>query len=54
MDQGVLHGQGTIAWSNGDRYTGDFYYGNIHGYGTYVWADGTSATGMWENGALVS
>merc|ERR1712022_20756 len=30
------HGKGTIVYSNGNAYEGDFHYGRIHGKGKYT------------------
>ena len=31
------HGFGTIIWSNGEQYEGQWEYGEMHGYGVYVY-----------------
>ena len=33
------HGQGTIIWSNGDKYTGLWKNGEMDGYGSYFWGN---------------
>ena len=39
------HGFGTIIWSNGEQYEGQWEYGEMHGYGVYVY--------RWPNDAQV-
>ena len=40
---------GTLYWTNGDRYVGDFLDGERTGQGTYTWASGSSWTGEFLN-----
>ena len=35
-------------YSNGERYSGEWQYGQRHGRGTYTYADGGSYSGDWE------
>ena len=35
-------------YSNGEKYTGDWAFGQRHGRGTYTYADGGSYSGEWE------
>jgi hypothetical protein len=50
---GVLNGQGTYVWPNGDRYIGQFKRGEAHGRGVMRYVDGEEETGLWQNGELV-
>ena len=36
MKAGVREGQGTLTWSNGDKYVGTFKNGLRHGHGTFM------------------
>ena len=45
-----VNGQGTMEWSNGDKYVGEWKDGKIHGVGTLTWSDGTKYAGNWKNG----
>jgi hypothetical protein len=47
INQGVLNGKGTIIWSNGNTYTGEYVDGLRNGQGTYTWANGDTYTGEW-------
>ncbi len=42
------NGKGIYAYSNGDRYDGEFTFGKKHGNGTYVWKDGSKYDGEWK------
>ena len=37
---GLRHGRGTLEWSNGDNYEGQFWNGMRHGVGKLMFADG--------------
>ncbi len=50
---GVLNGQGTYVWPNGDRYIGQFKQGEADGRGVMRYADGEEESGLWQNGELV-
>ena len=41
---------GTYAFTNGDKYVGDFKDGKEHGQGTYTWKNGNKLTGIWKYG----
>ena len=43
------HGQGTITYSNGNKYVGEFLKGKFHGQGTYSYANGDKYDGEWKN-----
>ncbi len=47
MRAGMLHGQGTAAWSDGNRYEGGWLDDRRHGRGTYTWPDGDRYEGGW-------
>lgn len=42
-------GEGTLQWSNGDNYVGQFWKGARHGNGTKTWASNTQYSGQWLN-----
>ena len=44
------NGQGTMEWSNGDQYVGEWKDGKTHGVGTLTWSDGSKYAGEWRNG----
>jgi hypothetical protein len=45
---GERDGQGTMTWSNGDVYEGEFFNGTRHGQGTLTFANGSEYVGCWE------
>ena len=46
------HGQGTVTWPSGDRFTGHFVEGRQHGAGEWLsGADGARYAGAFANGA---
>jgi hypothetical protein len=47
------NGKGTIAYSTGPKYTGEFKDGERHGQGTLVYADGKTVEGEFKNGDFV-
>jgi hypothetical protein len=47
---GVREGPGTVKWSNGDVYTGDFKGGLRHGKGVFISEKGAHKyEGSWKN-----
>lgn len=46
----LMHGKGTMTFSNGDKYVGEFKNDKYHGEGTYYFSNGTVLEGMFENG----
>ena len=44
------NGQGTYALANGDKYVGEWKYGERNGQGTLTFADGSVESGLWEYG----
>jgi hypothetical protein len=47
---GMLEGQGTYVWANGDRYIGKFKGGLPHGRGMMKYITGEEEAGPWEYG----
>lgn len=47
---GLAEGQGTCAYSSGERYEGNWTDGSFNGFGTLFMLDGTKAVGSWING----
>jgi hypothetical protein len=50
---GLLNGQGTYVWPNGDRYIGQFKQGQADGRGVMRYADGEEERGVWQNGEKI-
>lgn len=50
---GIVHGQGTYLWSDGDKYIGQFNNGKAHGRGIMMYRDGRRVEGVWKNNNLV-
>ena len=46
--EGKFHGKGSIVYSNGEKYAGDWEHGQRHGTGVYTYADGGSYDGQWD------
>lgn len=44
------HGKGTITYTSGIKYTGDFKEGFFHGWGTCYYNNGDLYEGGWQNG----
>ena len=47
-----VNGQGTMEWSNGDKYVGEWKDGKIHGKGTMKWSNGDKYVGEWKKGEM--
>ena len=47
IQDGQMHGQGTLVYPNGERYEGQWNFGKRHGFGTYYYADGGRYEGEW-------
>mmetsp|Transcript_27843 Transcript_27843/g.42984 ORF Transcript_27843/g.42984 Transcript_27843/m.42984 type:complete len:698 (+) Transcript_27843:57-2150(+) len=45
---GKRHGDGELAWKNGDKYVGKFKDGFIEGRGTMTFRDNTEYSGQWK------
>ena len=41
-----MHGQGTLAYANGDKYEGEWESDKKHGYGIATGFDGTKYEGL--------
>ncbi len=50
MEDGLLHGSGTLVWTNGDRYVGQFQVGLMHGNGVLELAGGDRYEGEMREG----
>ena len=48
-----VNGQGTMEWSNGDKYVGEWKDGKMHSQGTYFWTDGRKDVGEFKNDCTV-
>ena len=46
---GNFHGQGTLAFNNGEKYIGEFINGMRSGKGTLTWADGGKYVGEFKD-----
>ena len=46
----VCHMQGTLKWSTGERYDGEWANGQENGIGIFTWPDGSTFNGFWEHG----
>ena len=46
---GKYQGQGTMTWSNGDKYEGEWKDGELHGQGTLTWSSGEKYVGEFKN-----
>ena len=49
LKDGILHGQGTYTWSNGDKYVGEWKNGKMTGQGTFTYHNGTKYEGEWKD-----
>lgn len=45
-----MHGRGTLVWSDGKKYEGDFVDDKREGKGTFTWPDGRQYRGDWRGG----
>ena len=45
-----INGQGTMEWSNGDKYVGEWKNGIQDGTGTVTWSNGDQYVGEWKDG----
>ncbi len=50
MSAGLLNGEASLRWANGDSYEGSWVKGLWNGKGIYKRADGSSYDGEWLNG----
>jgi hypothetical protein len=47
--KGMIDGKGSIKYSSGDLYEGQFQLCEKHGFGKYTYADGTIYQGQWDH-----
>eukprot|EP01079_Euglenida_sp_SAG-EU17-18_P011274 gene11274-2050_t len=47
IENGQMHGRGTLIYPNKEKYEGDWVYGKRHGYGVYSYADSSKYDGEW-------
>ena len=47
-----MHGRGTITFSDGERYVGQWKDDKQHGQGAEVYPDGKVVKGIWKNDEL--
>lgn len=47
IQDGQMHGQGTLEYPNGERYDGQWHFGKREGYGVYYYLDGGRYEGEW-------
>ena len=45
-----MQGQGTLIYTDGEKFVGEFEYGRPHGQGTLTYADGEKFVGEFKNG----
>ena len=43
------NGKGTMTWTDGDKYVGEYKDGKTHGQGTYTWANGNKYVGEFKD-----
>jgi hypothetical protein len=48
----LFHGNGTIIFSNGEKYEGELKEGMRHGQGTVTLPNGDKYLGEWKDGEL--
>ncbi len=46
------HSYRTFAWSNGDKYEGEWKQGKRHGWGLYSWSGGDKYEGEWKDNKM--
>jgi len=47
IENGKMHGKGTLVYPNGEKYDGDWVHGKRHGIGTYEYSDSSTYEGEW-------
>lgn len=45
-------GHGTMTWTTGEKYEGEWKKGTMDGKGTMTWPDGKKYSGEWKNGLM--
>ena len=48
LDGNCFNGQGTILYSNGEKYIGQWKNGKYNGKGSYIYPDGKEIKGYWK------
>ncbi len=48
-----INGAGTVVYSDGNLYIGEFKYGKKHGKGVLLYNDGTKFEGQWRNDQIL-
>ena len=51
--QDKKHGFGTLYWSDGSKFVGNWKNGKQNGKGVYYSTDGTKIEGEWVNGKKI-
>jgi len=52
-DRGQPEGFGTLTFSEGEKYEGNWKEANYHGEGTYYFSNGAKASGNYKNGTFI-
>jgi hypothetical protein len=47
-----MHGQGSVLYTNGDRYVGQFFENAMHGNGKYIHKNGDVFVGSFEKNVI--
>ena len=50
FSEGLMHGSGTMQYSDGRKYEGQWSYGREEGEGEMVWPTGKRYRGQWRGG----
>lgn len=50
LRKGIVDIKGSIKWSSGSKYIGDWRQGSMYGQGTYMWSNGSKYIGSWSSG----
>jgi len=52
MRDGLMHGSGTLTYSSGNRYEGDFKGSSMHGWGEFLFANGNRYQGEFKESKM--